>query len=71
MLGFWSRVLFLLIIVGVPVLVYQYYLSDYFSEVREMYDNIRSTLVSTAELTEQATAATILNEIQNRIPDVE
>jgi predicted acyl esterase len=41
--SFWSKILFYVILVGVPVFVYQYYLDGYVQQMRSTYDSLRTT----------------------------
>jgi hypothetical protein len=44
MVSFWSKVVFYVIVVGVPVLVYQYYLQDYIQQMRTNYTTMLDTV---------------------------
>lgn len=39
--GFWGKILFYALIIGVPVFVYQFYLQGYVAQLRTTYDTMR------------------------------
>jgi len=43
-LSFWSRVLFLVVIVGLPIVAYRYFLADYIAEVRDNVDAVQEKI---------------------------
>ena len=49
----WSRILIILIVIGVPILVYQYYLEDYVKRFQATYDETRLELRQVDEVLEK------------------
>ena len=39
--GFWTKVLFYVLLIGVPVVIYQYYFEGYVEQMRKTYDSLR------------------------------
>jgi hypothetical protein len=48
--GFWSRIIFFLIIVGVPFFIYRYYLEDFVQELFVTYQSLRESASELKEL---------------------
>jgi hypothetical protein len=63
--GFWSKVLFVAILIGIPVLVYQYYLADVLVEVRRGYEGILEDVGKLKEIPERLSISTVIESIED------
>jgi len=70
-LSFWSRVLFVLILIGVPVFFYQYYLSDTIQELQGIFTNIRETVTDLGGAAEDLTASVLAKDLKDILDAVE
>jgi hypothetical protein len=59
-MGFWSRILFIAILIGIPVLVYQYFLVDYVDQVRTTLEDVRDDLGKIREIPDKISLPTII-----------
>jgi hypothetical protein len=64
--GFWSKVLFLAIMIGVPVFVYQYYLADMMQDARDMYQKVRVDVESLGDLSSQVSLGAVIESIDEK-----
>lgn len=64
--GFWSKVLFLAIMIGVPVFVYRYYLADYVQDMQNMYQEIRDGVTSFEGIQSQVSLGALLESLEKR-----
>ena len=52
-LSFWSRIFFFLIIIGVPIFIYRYYLEDYVTDFLTTYQDLKEDVAGLRELPEK------------------
>jgi len=62
--GFWSRVIIFAIIIGLPVLVYQYYLSDVLTDLQGVYREIRGAGEGIRGLPDNISLSTVIESIE-------
>lgn len=62
--GFWSKLLFAAILIGVPVLVYQYYLADVIVDLQTMYGGIQQDIDQVKNLSESFSLGTVLEAVE-------
>ena len=62
-LGFWSRILFFAIIIGVPVILYQYFLVDYVGQVRTTIEEFQGNLNAIKELPENISLSSVIEAV--------
>jgi hypothetical protein len=48
--GFWTKVVFYALIIGVPVFIYQFYLQGYVQQLQKTYDSMRGTVEQVKQL---------------------
>ena len=52
-IGFWSKVLFYVILIGGPYLIYRYYLQEPFNDMLSTFDELKSDVADIKELPER------------------
>lgn len=62
--GIWSKVLFAAILIGVPVLIYQYYLSDVIVDLRAMYEGIQQDIDQVKNLSESFSLGSVIEAVE-------
>jgi len=51
--GFWSKILFYVILIGVPYLIYRYYLQEPFDEIQNTYEELKNNVAELQNLPER------------------
>ena len=64
--GFWTRILTFAILIGIPVLVYQYYLSDVFTDLQGVYEDILDVGDTVKEIPEQLSVSAVIGSLEER-----
>ena len=62
--GFWSRVIFFAILIGLPVLVYQYYISEVVTDLQGVYQEIRGAGDSIKNLPDNLSLSAVIESIE-------
>lgn len=64
--GFWSKLLFLAVLIGVPVLVYRYYLADVFADLRTMYEGIQHDIEQVKDLSSTFNLGLVIDAVESK-----
>ena len=49
-ISFWSKIIFYALLIGIPYLVYKYYIEERFNELMATYDDLKSEVAEVKEL---------------------
>jgi|GEM_PF-2067046 len=63
--GFWSKVLFTAILIGVPFLLYQYVLVNYVNQARSTYQGFVEKLNQFKELPSSASVSSVIETMRH------
>lgn len=64
--GVWSKVFILACTIGIPVLLYQYYLSDVVAEMMRSYTSFQEEIQKIKELPASISVSTVLNGLEEK-----
>jgi len=64
--GFWSKLLFVAILIGVPVLIYQYYLADVLVDLRTMYEGIQQDIDQVRGLSDSFSLGAVIESMEEK-----
>lgn len=64
-LGFWSKMLFIAIMVGVPVLVYRYYLADVVTDLWNTYQGVLRGVEDISQLPDQISLSAVIESLRS------
>ncbi|MBP9760409.1 MAG: hypothetical protein KBD24_03550 [Candidatus Pacebacteria bacterium] len=63
---FWSKLLVLIIMIGVPVLVYRYYLADVVEELWHTYQGVLQGVENIRQIPEQVSLSAVLESLEKK-----
>ncbi|MBP9749375.1 MAG: hypothetical protein KBD21_01445 [Candidatus Pacebacteria bacterium] len=62
--SFWSKLLITLVMIGVPVLIYRYYLADVMQDLWYSYDQVLQGVEKIEQLPEQLPISAVLESVE-------